>query len=66
MIRRQRNADADALRQRLAEAEQEKHEVVQQGVAARPMLRRLERHLADNGFAERVYAALLATRRRPT
>lgn len=64
MIRRKRRI-SDLDRQ-LENAHAEHLEVVREGEEREPMLRRLQQHLADNGFVERLVANMEQTRRRTT
>lgn len=61
---RHRKKKADELRKRLAEAEQQKQEVIREGRANQPRLLWLKQQLKDNYIAERLIAGMEQTRRR--
>ncbi len=54
------------LRQELRRAEQQTETVRREGEEREPLLLRLERHLAENRFAERLMQSMDQSRRRPT
>jgi hypothetical protein len=63
MIRRKR---ISALKSELRRARQEGVDVRREGREREPLLRRLERQLAENDFAQRLVQAMEQSRRRPT
>lgn len=65
-ISRRKRKTAAALAKQLDEARREKREVAREGASAKPLLGRLQRHLEENHFAERLVAQIDASRRRPT
>lgn len=64
MFRRRRKLRE--LDDQLLDARREHARLVREGRDRAPLLRRLERELQDNQFAERLVASLEQTRRRPT
>lgn len=65
--RRKRRAEQQLRRElqsQLDEARQEKKDIAQTGRAAQPLLEKLQKHLQENNFAERLIQSIDASRRR--
>lgn len=54
------------LQAQLVTAREDRRAVAQEGRAAKPLLEKLQKHLQDNNFAERLAQSIDATRRRTT
>ena len=64
MKHRKDDADISRLERRLREAEAETEAVKEKGADRQPLIDRLESHVKDNRFAERLVAGLRDTKRR--
>lgn len=64
MKHRKDDAEIARLQRRLREAEAETEAVKEMGAHRQPLIDRLETHLKDNKFAERLVAGLRDTKRR--
>lgn len=64
MRHRRDDAEIERLQRRLRDAQAELEAVKQRGKEQAPLLDRLETHLKENRFAERLVAGLQETKRR--